>query len=713
MIPSFLKISVSLLEPTLRDLDIDICNLQVPETPHSPTVKGTKEQKSPDSSNPNLSSPAIPAANGTVIPLDSDTPTSSKRKRQSEPECKKKTKKRTKKNRKTDKFVVEEEQDSELNTDSHTTTALEIPPTSSQPTPSKYEHSQAKKDRKQKKKAERSSITPTTPTAANQTPASVTPKLEGSLTPGGRLKIPRGSRTREKDSLKIGFYTPEEVEKIETFKLNFCTTHGLPSTTFDEMVQHSERGGNGDFPVSTDVISKYDFWNEIYSLVPDRDRRSVYRFMRRHFQTSTQKAHDWSKKQEDELIRLVAHHGPKWTYIGKLIGRSDDDVTQRWKNKLEHQGTMNQGPWGEDETKTFLEAMEASWHNMKPLLEKSTGKDFYDLDEKMVVWGNVSKEMGHRRSRQQCSDKWRKIVKQVRTMRANGMPDAVFDPKMAAKTAANWNGRLAANQKSAEFVDEDDDNVTNEGPESTNPRSETNPEHAQQLSGLAHSVPGSENEAEPDHGAQSRAESGPELPEPPKKSKKSKSKRKRGEEADSDAAVQPDSQTQAGEGGEPELPPTLKKSKRRHTNAPSDAVEEPSSSLTTPKKTKAERKREKKEQQEREDQAIAEAKAKKDEKAARKQAKRAEKDEEARLAAHAEIPESPKNKKSSKKSKQASSDETDSRNTAQSSRSNSDSSNLPAELFSAAVASDQDLSDSDGVDDSDVQMKYESDSDEL
>ena len=696
-----------------------------------------KKQKASKSSKPNLSSSSIPGTNGTVTPPDSDTSNPSKRKRESEPE----RKKNAKKNRKSGKFI-EEDPDSEPSLEPTITAAAEIPPTPSQPTSSKSERSQAKKARKQKKKDAQSPTTPTAQPAsdmspaevlsdaeqatfANPTSAPVTPKPEGSLTPGGRPRISRGSRKREKDSLKIGFYTPEEVEKIETFKVNFCTTHSLSSTTFDEMVQHSERGGNGDFPVSTDVITKGDFWEEIYGLVPDRDRRSVYRFMRRHFQASAQKAHDWSKEQEDELISLYARHGPKWTFIGKLLGRSDDDVTQRWKNKLEHKGTMNQGAWSEDETQTFLDAMKSSWVNMKPLLEEQSGNDFYDLDEKLVVWGNVSKAMGHRRSRQQCADKWRKIVKQVRRLRANGMPDAVFDVQAAAKSVANWNGRLAANKKSAAFVNEDDDDDdVNGGPESTNPNSETKPGLANLLSNIAQSVSQSENEAEPDHGVQSEAEPEPEpeLTQQTNKSKKSKTKRKRTEEAVSDAAGQPDNETQAEVDGDPELPPTLKESKRRHTqNTSSDAVEEsPSSSLANPKKSKAERKREKKEQkeqQERENQAESEAKAKKDARAARKKAKRQKKEEEARLAAQAETPEPPKNKKTSKKSKQAYNDDTDNHSAAHTgeiSPSKSTSPNLPAGLFSAAAeATDQDGSDSDGVDEGDVPVKFESESDEL
>ncbi|KAF4761763.1 hypothetical protein HAV15_005587 [Penicillium sp. str.  len=571
----------------------------IPETPNSSMVDGTKKKgKKRLSSASKALSPATAEANGaTRSPeIDSNMSNPSKRKRESEPEQSEPVRKQNpKKNRKSEKIIADQS-------------------TPSKPKPK----SSAKKSRKQNGEELESpalSIPQPTPdlpateeppavnqlAATKQAPAPDSPNPEGSTTPGGRAKGVRGSRTREKDNLKIGFYTPEEVQKIEAYKLNFCTVHGIASAKFDEMVQHSERGANGEFPVSSDVISK--------KRLLGRDLRSP----------SAQKAHDWSKEQEDELIALHAKHGPKWTYIGKLIGRSDDDVTQRWKNKLEHQGTMNQGAWSEEETRIFLAAVESTWNTMKPMLAGKSTKDMYELDERLIVWGNISKEMGHMRSRQQCADKWRKIVKQVMTMRANGHPGAVFDPKLAAKKSAHWNLRLEAQRKSSQFVNEDSDN--DEATKTTKQTLEPNGEVAPS--------PIANANIESAHDVQSE-EGEPDLPEPPKKAKKSKSKRKHNE----DPASGP--------------------------------VKESPSSPATPKKSKEERKREKKERREKEKQEQIEQEAQED-KAARKERKRKRKEEKKRKrleeeeankppSSGAEAPEPPKKKKKSKKQKQASSD---------------------------------------------------------
>ncbi|KAJ5163687.1 uncharacterized protein N7500_005517 [Penicillium coprophilum] len=666
----------------------------VPETPNSSMVDATKKKKNkhfPLKSKP--LSPAMAETNGSnrTPELDSNMSNTSKRKRESEPERKQKSKK----HRKSDNSVAMSA--SPVNHSPPSAIAVQNPPTPSQPIPSNPKAKKVRKQNGEEPKSVAASNSQPTPdlTAAEeepankqlavtkQTPASGSPNLEGSTTSGDRAKGVRGSRTRQKDNLRIGFYTPDEVRKIEAYKLNFCTVHGIPSAKFDEMVQHSERGANGEFPVSTDIISKGDFWDEIYALVPDRDRRSVYRFMRRHFQASAQKAHDWSKEQDDELIELHAKHGPKWTYIGKLIGRSDDDVTQRWKNKLEHQGTMNQGAWSEEETRIFLNAIESTWNTMKPMLADKAGKDMYELDERLIVWGNISKEMGHMRSRQQCADKWRKIVRQVMIMRANGQPGAVFDPKIAAKKSAHWNMRLEAQRKSSQFVNEDsdDDEATRTTTAKLNPK------------GDAAASPIANDNVESGQRGQSE-EGEPDLPEPPKK---------------------------------------VKKSKRKLNEDPSPPVKEPLSSSAAPTKSKEERKREKKERREKEKQEQVEQEAHED-KAARKERKRKKKEEkkrkrleeEERIAADeantapssdAEAPEPPKKNKKSKKQKQAfvdspaPLDEPYRSVVPESPSPESPASHRSATEHEAVI----DETDSDGGDDnsSEVNVKYETDSDEL
>ncbi|KAL2822133.1 hypothetical protein BDW59DRAFT_149681 [Aspergillus cavernicola] len=217
----------------------------------------------------------------------------------------------------------------------------------------------------------------------------------------GRLKQSNGS-TNERG--ETGAFKPKEVETLEAFKIDFCNSNGCPTATFDLMVQH---GKEGSFP-GQEWIKKKNFWQNVHTILPNRDRRSVYRFMKRHFQASGQKPHEWTNEQEDELVALYQQYGPKWAVLAEMLGRSSDDVVQRWKNRLEHRATMNTGPWSEQELSALQGALQSAWTKMKAE-SYDVGRDIYEMDESLISWGAVSDSMEHSRSRQQCADKWRRL----------------------------------------------------------------------------------------------------------------------------------------------------------------------------------------------------------------------------------------------------------------------------------------------------------------
>ncbi|PWY69720.1 hypothetical protein BO70DRAFT_365648 [Aspergillus heteromorphus CBS 117.55] len=275
---------------------------------------------------------------------------------------------------------------------------------------------------------------------------------------------------------EVGFFKPHEVQKLEKFKLDFCTNHGLSSGTFDLMIQHSERDRLSIFPCHSNITTKTAFWKDIYSIIPGRDRRSVYRFMRRHFQGSSQKPHHWTEEQDDELVLHHERHGPKWAFIAKMLGRSDDDVVQRWKNRLQHRKTMNRGPWSEQEVRSLLELLQASWDGLKGTEhELDLGRDIYEMDESLIAWGHISDKMKNCRSRQQCADKWRKIRRKIAAHRCKKNPDAFYDPIIETRLSIRRSKLRAATRqsdkqfKSAEFVKSDDDSDADpdEGTEAT------------------------------------------------------------------------------------------------------------------------------------------------------------------------------------------------------------------------------------------------------
>lgn len=400
-----------------------------------------KKKRSHKSKHKGRSSPAAPT-NGVERSShhDEESPRPSKRKHESDHEHKKKRKK------KKERHVAENDANGDHLTVPEPDQDQSAPSHSGGPVPQKAP---------EPKNPVQSTVDEAHATAPSSHAGSVGYVATGELNSKGQPKKQRGSRPGGKHNLKVGFFEPGEIEKLEKFKLDFCNNHGLSGQQFDTMVQHSERGG-AEFPCPSDVTSKSEFWSDIYRTIPDRDTRSVYRFMRRHFQVTTQKPHEWTDEQDEELVQLHAEHGPKWVFIARLLGRSDDDVTQRWKNKLEHRHTMRRGPWSEDELRAFMEALQQAWQGYKQMLHEGAGNDVYEMDEKLVAWGAISNAMKNVRSRQQCADKWRKVRKAVLARRRDGFPDAVFDYTKAAKRSTRPTGK-SGSAKSKEFVEEDDD----------------------------------------------------------------------------------------------------------------------------------------------------------------------------------------------------------------------------------------------------------------
>ncbi|RDW72320.1 MYB DNA-binding domain protein [Aspergillus mulundensis] len=244
-----------------------------------------------------------------------------------------------------------------------------------------------------------------------------------------------------------GAFLPDEVTALEDYKVQFCNSHRCPTATFDLMVQH---GKEGPFPGPVGVPKRI-FWQDIHKILPDRDRRSVYRFMKRHFQASDQKAHDWTEEQEDELVELYQKHGPKFAQIAEILGRGSDDVVQRWKNRLEHRDTMKTGAWSDEEMGLLKAALRAAWSKMKDN-GYDVGENIFEMDESLISWSQISSSLEHVRSRQQCADKWRRY-KQL-AVAPTSQPNSRATSRVRSVTPSTKKRRthFARNRKSSAYV---------------------------------------------------------------------------------------------------------------------------------------------------------------------------------------------------------------------------------------------------------------------
>ncbi|KAJ5137449.1 hypothetical protein N7526_003682 [Penicillium atrosanguineum] len=420
--------------------------LPVPESPNTKLVDGAKKKKkSRKSKNKDRSSPPAPSNHVELAQSrDEDQSRPSKRKHESDPEHKKKKKKKHHE-------AKRETNDVSMNVAKVEPEQITSPQPETSPEASRTVQNGVEKATPAKSaEATKSPV----PNSVSDVDNLSTVELNNREKP----KKLRGSRPGGKDNLKVGFFTPDEVEKVEHFKISWSNMHGIGHTTFNEMIQHSEREG-AEWPGPPDAPSKHELWTDIYAVLPDRDRRSLYRFARRHFQIPGQKAHEWTKEQDEELVELMKQHPAKYALIGKMLGRSDDDVTQRWKNRLQHREKMNRGNWNLDETLGFMKSLQDFFEAHKEISPATAGNDIYEMDQKVIPWGSVSDSISNSRSRQQCADKWRKVCSKVKAERAKGNKDYVFDPQATVEKTSRWKERsCGANSEERVIEDEEDDN---------------------------------------------------------------------------------------------------------------------------------------------------------------------------------------------------------------------------------------------------------------
>jgi hypothetical protein len=121
--------------------------------------------------------------------------------------------------------------------------------------------------------------------------------------------------------------------------------------------------------------------------------------------------------------RAVAEHGAAWEKVEQTIGRMAGDCRDRYRNHLEHNQGRLKGPSAASGLCQLsslilkliilsISAPAGSWKDAEEELltrlvlearDKMAAADDKDSD---VFWGEISKQMDYKRSRQQCRTKW-------------------------------------------------------------------------------------------------------------------------------------------------------------------------------------------------------------------------------------------------------------------------------------------------------------------
>lgn len=95
------------------------------------------------------------------------------------------------------------------------------------------------------------------------------------------------------------------------------------------------------------------------NLLPNRSAQSCYRFLKRTFSNCNRKG-KWTKEEEETLLEWVEREGRDWVYIGKMMGRSSDNVYDKYRSIGEGNASRRKKcSWTLKELVTLLKEVEA------------------------------------------------------------------------------------------------------------------------------------------------------------------------------------------------------------------------------------------------------------------------------------------------------------------------------------------------------------------
>ena len=222
---------------------------------------------------------------------------------------------------------------------------------------------------------------------------------EASLQKAKKPRNNQGTKFPEKNPKHrrrdVGQFRDDEIEALENFKQNFCEEYGVSEGQFNDCMNLTK---GTRWPNGLEFTKKVMF-REFFQVLPLRDNKSMLRYKDRKWRNRLEEPNSWTAEQDDELFQMVSTRGKKWAAIAQDLGRSYDEVHQRWKNKLQNRDQMRQGDWSAREVDTLRAAVNEALEKLGP-----------EAGTEDVSWEGISRAMSYGRSAQQCSNKWRKLT---------------------------------------------------------------------------------------------------------------------------------------------------------------------------------------------------------------------------------------------------------------------------------------------------------------
>ncbi len=240
------------------------------------------------------------------------------------------------------------------------------------------------------------------PESAMESEAEDLPSREDSGLDGHNRTAPQSGNAR-------GAFTEKEKAKLNLFKRRFCKDYSVSEFDFNKLMTRLGRRDRSEWP--NPDVTRGELRGMFYDVLLDRNRKSINRYRERYFQNVEQDT-EWTEEQLNELRDLVSEKGHKWVEIAEMLGRTQDSVYQKWKNRVRQGDAQRFERWEEDERAALVLAV----RDCKTAA--GVPQDFSSDDK--VNWTVVSDRLGKRRNAQQCSTYWQRVYRPREQAKARG-----------------------------------------------------------------------------------------------------------------------------------------------------------------------------------------------------------------------------------------------------------------------------------------------------
>jgi hypothetical protein len=149
-----------------------------------------------------------------------------------------------------------------------------------------------------------------------------------------------------------------------------------------------------------------DFKEAVQAALPNRPIAAIRKFCQRRYHNMERGP--WTPDDDANLKNAYAANPDKWSEISTLVGRTGADCKDRWKNYVSNEGTLQTGPWSQEEAVALRKAVDDT---IKELQKSDKSNETLGRDEleRMISWDAVSIKLNRTRSAKRCNEKWQKI----------------------------------------------------------------------------------------------------------------------------------------------------------------------------------------------------------------------------------------------------------------------------------------------------------------